>query len=241
MITLYAFGPYFGLPDPSPHVIKTELHLKMTGLRYQTVLGGLPISPKSKLPFIEDDGETIADSTFIREHLERKYGVDFDEGLEPADQAYAWAMERMVEDHLYWAMVHDRWMIDANFARGPIRFFDGAPEALRPTLIAQARDRVRLALHGQGLGRHSGEEIAALAARSLGAVSALIGEGPYLMGSRPCGSDAIVFGVLAGVLWPDFDSPVRQAGLRYPNLVRYCERMMEQWYPEYTRALTNNS
>lgn len=241
MITLYAFGPNFGLPDSSPFVMKADLHLKMTGLRYDTAFGGLPIAPKSKLPFIVDDGETIADSTFIREHLERKYGVDFDEGLAPVEQAQAWAAERMMEDHLYWAMVHDRWMIDDNFARGPARFFDAAPEAARPAIMAQAREKVRLALYGQGLGRHCGEEVAALAARSLGAVSTLIGDKPYLMGSRPCGADAIVFGVLAGVLWPDFDSPVRQVGLRYPNLVRYCERMMEQWYPEYMRVLTNNS
>ena len=33
------------------------------------------------------------------------------------------------------------------------------------------------------------------------------------MGERPCGADAIVFGVLAGVLYPDFNSPVRRAGL----------------------------
>lgn len=241
MITLYAFGPNFGLPDPSPFVTKTDLHLKMTGLRYDTAFGGLPIAPKSKLPFIVDDGETIADSTFIREHLERKYGVDFDEGLAPAEQAQAWAAERMVEDHLYWAMVHDRWMIDDNFARGPARFFDAAPEAARPAIMAQAREKVRLALYGQGLGRHSGEEVVALAARSLGAVSTLIGDKPYLMGGRPCGADAIVFGVLAGILWPDFDSPVRRAGLRYSNLVRYCRRMMEQWYPEYMGVLTNNS
>ena len=241
MITLYAFGPNFGLPDPSPFVTKTDLHLKMTGLRYEVAFGGLPIAPKGKLPFIVDDGEAIADSTFIREHLERKYGVDFDEGLAPAEQAQAWAVERMMEDHLYWAMVHDRWMIDANFVRGPARFFDAAPEAARPAIMAQARAHVREALHGQGLGRHSGEEVAALAARSLGAVSVLIGDKPYLMGRRPCGADAFIFGVLAGILWPDFDSPVREAALGYPNLVRYCDRVMEQWYPEYTRVLTDNS
>jgi glutathione S-transferase len=236
MITLYTFGPNFGLPDPSPFALKTDIQLKMTGLRYETAFGGLPISPKGKLPFIVDDGEAIADSTFIREHLERKYDVDFDEGLTPYEQAQAWAAERMMEDHLYWAMVHDRWLIEANFERGPARFFDGAPEAVRPGIMAQARAKVRDALHGQGLGRHSGEEIAALGARSLGAASALIGDKRYLMGDRPCGADAIVFGVLAGVLYPDFDSPVRRAGLAHPNLMRYCDRMMEQWYPEYVRS-----
>jgi|GEM_PF-5415914 len=32
MITLYSFGPAFGLPDPSPFVMKAEVLLKMSGL-----------------------------------------------------------------------------------------------------------------------------------------------------------------------------------------------------------------
>ncbi|MGO8847493.1 MAG: hypothetical protein ACLQFI_19590 [Methylocella sp.] len=35
MITLYTFGPYFGLPDGSPFVTKTMLLLKFAGLPYQ--------------------------------------------------------------------------------------------------------------------------------------------------------------------------------------------------------------
>jgi glutathione S-transferase len=76
MITLYAFGPAFGLPDPSPYVIKTEIQLKMAGLPYRRDLTGFPTAPKGKLPYIEDDGEVVPDSTFIRAHIERKYGVD---------------------------------------------------------------------------------------------------------------------------------------------------------------------
>ena len=32
MITLFTFGPSFGLPDASPFVMKDELLLKMDGL-----------------------------------------------------------------------------------------------------------------------------------------------------------------------------------------------------------------
>ena len=35
MITLYTFGPAFGLPDPSPFVTKAEMLLKMAGLPYR--------------------------------------------------------------------------------------------------------------------------------------------------------------------------------------------------------------
>ncbi len=37
-----------------------------------------PASPKGQLPYIVDEAETIADSTFIRAHIERRYGFDFE-------------------------------------------------------------------------------------------------------------------------------------------------------------------
>jgi hypothetical protein len=40
MITLYTFGPYFGLPDASPLVIKAMLLLKFAGLAYSEDRGG---------------------------------------------------------------------------------------------------------------------------------------------------------------------------------------------------------
>jgi glutathione S-transferase len=77
MITLHTFGPAFGLPDPSPFVIKTETLLKMAALPYRTNTEGFNKAPKGKLPYVDDDGQRIADSTFIRWHIENKYGFDF--------------------------------------------------------------------------------------------------------------------------------------------------------------------
>jgi len=231
MITLFGFGPAFGLPDPSPFVMKTEVQLKMAGLAFKRERGGPQASPKGKVPFIDDDGLKIADSTFIRAHIEKKYRFDFDSGLGTAERALAWAMERMLEDHLYFALIHARWMDDANWAKGPIHFFDGAPEGV----AAGARERVRVLLQGQGLGRHSETEIIELAGRSLEALSAFLGDKPYLMGEAPCGADATAFGMVAGVLTPFFETPLRDAALRQPNLVAYTARMMQRYYPDFER------
>ena len=78
MITLYTFGPYFGLPDASPFVTKAMLLLKFSGLPYEENRHGYSRAPKGKLPYIADDGIIIADSTLIRFHIEKKYGFDFD-------------------------------------------------------------------------------------------------------------------------------------------------------------------
>jgi glutathione S-transferase len=229
MITLFGFGPAFGLPDPSPFVMKTEVQLKMAGLSYKWERGGPQGAPKGKIPFIDDDGLIVADSTFIRDHIEKRF--DFDSGLCSVERSLAWTMERMLEDHLYFALVHARWMDDANWVKGPIHFFDGAPEGV----ATAARERVRAVLHGHGLGRHSDAEIAELGGRSLEALSTFLGDKPYLMGETPCGADATMFGMLAGVLTPYFDTPLRDAALRHANLAAYNARMMQRYYPEFER------
>jgi len=231
MITLFGFGPAFGLPDPSPFVMKTDVQLKMAGLSYKWQRGGPQAAPKGKIPFIDDDGLIVADSTFIRAHLESQYRVDLDSGLLTFERALAWSMERMLEDHLYFALLHARWMDDANFAKGPAHFFDGAPDGAREA----GRERVRLVLHGHGLGRHSDAEIAELAERSLGALSDFLGDKPSLMGERACGADATMFAMLAGILTPFFESRLRDVALGHRNLAAYAERMMRLYYPEFER------
>ncbi len=236
MITLYTFGSNFGLPDPSPFVMKAEVLLKMAGLGYRLQQGGLPDAPKGKLPFIDDDGVVVADTVFIRDYLEATYAVDFDKGLSPDQRAMAWAVERMMEDHVYWTMVHSRWSVDSNFAKGPAHFFDEVPEPMRDAVRAQARQGVAAALHGQGMGRHSVEEAGELAARSFAALAQILGDKPYLTGDRPCGADASVFGLLAGALTPLFDSLVRDAALAHDNLTAYADRMMARYYPQFVMA-----
>jgi glutathione S-transferase len=139
MITLFGFGPLFQLPDPSPFVVKLEVLLKMSGLPYRWERGAPPASPKGKVPWIDDDGTILGDSTLIRGHLEQAYGIDFDPTLSAAQKAQAWAVERMLEDHLYFAILHLRWMNDANFAKGPAQFFAGAPSTATAWAVTAMR------------------------------------------------------------------------------------------------------
>jgi glutathione S-transferase len=232
MITIYTFGPGFGLPDPSPFVMKVETLLKMAGLPYRVDTKGFSKAPKGKLPYIDDDGERIADSTFIRWHLEKKHRIDFDRGLDDTQRAVAWAFERTVEDHLYWALVDARWTEDANFDRGPRSFFRAAPAPIRPLIVAMVRRKVRQSLHAQGIGRHAPAEIAALATRSIDALATYLGQKPFFKGAEPVGVDATIFSFVAGALCPVFETPIRHATERHDNLKRYVGRMTARFYPD---------
>lgn len=232
-LTLFSSGAQFGLPEASPYVTKTEVQLKMAGLSYRKEPARPDRSPKGQLPFIDDEGEVVADSTFIRAHLEHKYGFDLDAGLDARQRAEAWAIERMLENHLGWTSTWARFLLPENFERGPARWFDQAPEHVREQLRDDMRARVVANCKSHGIGRHAPAEIVELADRSLGALSVLLGDKPYLMGNEPSGVDAIAFALLAGLLTPFFDSPLRPRVQAYGNLPAYVDRMMARYYPEH--------
>jgi len=233
MITLYGFGPAFKLPDPSPFVIKTDVLLKMSGLPYERKAIGDPRkAPKRKLPYIVDDGETVADSSLIRFHLEKKHGIDFDAGLDAEQRAMAWSLQTMAEEHLYWAMVDQRWNDDDNFSAGPRNLFRGLPPILRTVVANKIRRDVLARLDGQGFGRHSKTEIATLAGRDYAAMAAILGDKAFFFGDAPGGVDAVMFAFIAATLCTRFTGPLRETAERHPTLKAYAGRMAARYYPE---------
>ena len=64
------------------------------------------------------------------------------------------AFERMIEHHVYWALVGARWVDADNFAKGPSHFFDSAPLHLREKMREDAQFRVAENYLLSGLGRH---------------------------------------------------------------------------------------
>ena len=236
MIRLYGFGSASGLPDFSPFVIKTMLLLKLAGLDYVVDRSGLQRAPKGKLPYIDDDGAIVADSTLIRWHIEKTRGINLDQGLDPEQRAIAWALEKMCEDHLYWLAVRGRWLDDANFARGPAKLFDKAPALLRPFIKNLVREKVRKALQAQGAGRYTDEEATRLGLRDVETLATLLGDKPYFFGDSPCGTDASFFAFIAAGLSPLWESPLRDAAEKSPNLVAYRDRVLQAYFPEFLAA-----
>lgn len=233
MLKIYGFGKTDSLPDLSPFVMKTMLLLKLASIDFtvDTSTGGFRRAPKGKLPYIEDDGVIIADSTLIRFHLERTRGIDFDAGLTPDQRAQSWAYEKLCEDHLMWISARHRWQDEANFARGVGAFFDTVvPAPMRGVAKWMIRRDIVKRFWQQGVGRYSEAELAALGARDVEALALAIGDKPWLMGDTPCAADAAVFANLALLMDEATASPTRDAALAKPNLVAYRDRIMQRYF-----------
>jgi len=216
--------------SPSPFVLKTEIQLQMLGVPFERALAELDAVSKHKAPYVRDGEQLIEDSTFIRAHFERKLDRHLDARLTREQRASAWALERLLEDRLYFIAVHDRWLEDGNFFKGPAQFFGSIPEPQRSAVMQQARDGLRQMLVRQGLGRHSRAERMELAARDIAAVADTLGDKDFLFGAEPSAVDAIAYGMLASCGTRFFDSPLPDLVERHATLTGYLERMDTRFF-----------
>jgi glutathione S-transferase len=231
MIKLYQFAPAWDVPNLSPFCVKVETYLRMAGLPYE-VVDAIPLQgPKGKLPFIEDDGKRIGDSRFIIEYLKQTYGDGVDGHLTPPERAVSNAMQRLIEDDLYWVFVFARWgKRDENWAENRRAIFGRLPPVVRHLVAALARRHMLKQMRGQGMGRHTAAEIYRLGRQDLDALSDHLGEKPWFMGGRPTTLDASAFGILANILWCPIQSPLEEQLHALPNLTAFCERVRERYY-----------
>jgi len=157
-------------------VLKTDIQLQMLGVAFDRRMADLDAVKKHKAPYVEDEGEIIEDSTFIRWRFERKLERDLDAGLSEAERGQAWALERMLEDRLNMIMLAERWLEDRNFFKGPAQFFARVPEAMRAQVMEEVRTGMRAMMERHGILRHSRGERLQLAAKDIEAVARVVGD-----------------------------------------------------------------
>ena len=240
-IKLFQSPPAYALAGSgSPPCFKLETWLRIAGIPYEN--GGWPSMtkppPKGKIPYIEDDGVLIGDSTLIVEHLKRTRGVDPDKGLSRSDRAIGLAFRRMVKENIYWLLMHIRYHDDTNWEmwkKALLSMFvpSGAPDAA----VEQARgivDGIRTTvieqLSAHGIGRHTVEEVHQIGSADLMAISDFLGEKAFFFGAEPTGTDATVYAYLAQFLDIPFESPSTAVARGRKNLVDYCHRMRARFF-----------
>ena len=72
-------------------------------------------------------------------------------------------------------------------------------------------------------------------------LSARLGDRNFLFGDSPRSLDATLFAYLAPLLKTPFPDSILQNHLKgYPNLIRYVDRILRQYYPNYLKGNDNS-
>ena len=226
MIELLQFSRGPGLMNLSPFCMKVEVFLRLSGLPHRCINDATPLrTPKGKLPVLRDGGTPVADSAAIVAYLQQRYAAQLPRALIGPETPGLLALRRLIEEHLYFAMLWLRWIDRDGWAFTAPAFFGALPPGVRQVAPALVRRKIKRDLVGQGMGRHSRDEIIARAVADIGVLAPALGGDPFYAGSEPGAIDATAFAFLANIVWVPLETPVKAAVLAQPNLLAYCERM----------------
>src|SRR5262249_37039669 len=178
-IKLFQFPRTFAIPNLSPFCCKLETWLRIAHIPYEVVDTSDPrIAPKGKLPFIEDAGLRIGDTSLIVDYLAKTRGVDLDRHLDASQRGIALLVQRTLEEHFAFVILYTRF-IRADGWRHTRANFKSVPAIARALVASMVRGRMRKILWMQGLLRNSDDEIIESAVRDWRAVLTVMSDGPF--------------------------------------------------------------
>src|SRR5262249_14399071 len=158
-IKLFQFPRMFAIPNLSPFCCKLETWLRIAGIPYEVVDTPDPRKgPRAKLPFIEDGGRRIPDTSMIVRHLVKTRGVDPDARLDAAQRATATLVQRALEEHYSFVLAYTHLVRDQGVQHTRARF-DFLPALLRGFVANRVRENVKKLLWAQGILRQTEDEI----------------------------------------------------------------------------------
>jgi glutathione S-transferase len=231
MITVFNFGPAWGLPSPSPFGLKLETYMRMADIPYECeYVQRMTDSPKRTVPWIQDGDVVLADSGFIIEHLKREHGDRLNDGLTPPQLATAHAVRRMVEENLARIIGYTRWLTEENW---PATFevgFGSMDEPWKTDISTKARDKIREDMILHGIGRHTAEEVQQIGLLDVKAIEELLDNKDYLIDDRPREVDASVFGILVQYIVPPLKCAISDYARSSGRLTAYCDNILQHFF-----------
>lgn len=224
MIELHQFAAVDGV-NASPFCAKVEFYLRLRRIPYRIVVDPPFKGPKGKLPFIVDGALTLPDSGAILAYLEANRPDPLDAGLDDDARVKAHLLRRTLEESLYFAMLYDRWAIDANWPRVRDGFFGMIPAAIRPLVTGLIRRKILRDLKGQGTGRLTPAEVHARGVADIAAVAATLGSRDFLLADHPTTIDVTLLAFTDNLLNGGFPGPLHDAARTSAALVAHHARM----------------
>ncbi|KAI7815616.1 failed axon connections [Rhyzopertha dominica] len=180
-------------------------------------------SKKGQLPFVELNGEEIADSAIIIKELAQRFGKDLDAGLTAEQRNLAHATISMIENHLTWVVMWWRTKYPDQVLKGYKVNLQHAlgtriPNGLLNFFFKFAFGRKWLQgskkVKAQGMGVHSPEEINEFGQSDLKVLSDMLADKPFFFGDEPTNLSRLDHGFKNSSIFHHSKSP-QQASEHY--------------------------
>jgi len=249
VVYLYQFSRTPVIPSMSPYCLKVETWLRLAGLKYENVDHKMKHrSKKGQLPFIELNGEEIADSTLIIKELSQKFGKDIDAALTQDQRNISHAMISMIENKLVWVIMWWKTKTPENVIKGYKVNLQHALGTWVPNGILNFFFKYTYSRRGlkkvkaQGIGVHKPDEILEFGQNDLKVLSDVLGDKLYFFGNEPTTLDVVAFANLAQLYFLDKEVECQLRDYlvdNFENLIQHTNRIKERCFPDWDDMCKN--
>jgi len=243
VVYVYQFSRTPTVPNISPFCLKVETWLKLNGVKFESIQHFNKLrSKRGLLPFVEFNGEEIADSEFIISTLGEKLGKDMDAGLGQEQKGVQHAMMTMVDNHLHWCFLSWQTRDVTNTIKGyKLNLQDimnsKVPNNVLSFVIKHTYFRKSLTkIKAAGFAGYTAEEIEAMGKKDLDVLGALLGEKQFFFGDEPRMLDLKAFVYLSLILNVDkeVECPLRDyIEEKNKNLVGMYNRLKDRAWGDH--------
>ena len=228
VVYVFTYTPSGQVPNPSPFCMKVLLYLKHRNIphvqRYDLYPG-----PRGLLPYIELNGVGYSDSTFIMQMLDSHFKGKNHPSLSvkaKADQAVSTAVQRILENSLYWSLLRFRWYEEEGWAITSSNLvFNAVPKPFVPFIKHMAQKQTCAKMEKVGILQYTKEEVQSMCERDLAAISHFLGDKEYFHGEQMTETDLIVFSFTANLYYFPLQDSITKAMRKHKNLREFTERM----------------
>ncbi|KAK8403357.1 hypothetical protein O3P69_000460 [Scylla paramamosain] len=247
VVYLYQFTRTPVLPSLSPYCLKVETWLRIADLKYENVDHKMKYkSKKGQLPFVEVNGEEIADSAIIIKELGTRYNKDLDASLTAEQRNVAHATISMIENHFAWVVKSWRTKNPAGMLGAYKMNLQQITETKWPKPVLEFIFKLKFRraakkVRAHGIGVHKPEEIEEFGHNDLMVLSDLLGDKPFFFGDDPNTLDVVAFANLAQVAFMDKEVSYSLRDWmteNCANLVEFCNRVKELAFPDWEEMCT---
>merc|ERR1712053_49359 len=225
------------IPSISAQELKLESWLKLQGISYENIDHKSKLTSKTgTLPFIEFNGKEISDIDAIKT-LADKFGKDMSGHLDQEQRNVEHAMIKMVENHLYWAIMNWRTSnvdntIKAYKVHLPTFYGSKIPIGiLNMHFKFNVCRKTQKKLKSQGM-----TNIEETSKNDLNVLSNMLAEKEFMFGDAPSMLDMVVYSHLAQLVMIDAEylCPLRDfVQEECKNLVDLVNRMKEKCWGDH--------
>uniref|UniRef100_A0A914C600 GST C-terminal domain-containing protein n=1 Tax=Acrobeloides nanus TaxID=290746 RepID=A0A914C600_9BILA len=207
--------------------------MRVFGIKYEVMDTILMRSDKGLLPFIELNGQHLADSQLIIMALQKHFNIDAKENLSEEQLGIIRCVDRMLEGSFYNANYIFKLLNNSlNFAT--VVTEDRNPKFLKyivaPVLYYKAKKRGE----AEGTAKHSQEECLSILRNDMKAMDQVLGNKDFLIGNKPTLADCTLFGHLASSYYLPYDMPLKQIlDEEFPRIKNHMERMASLYFKDH--------